>query len=122
MILQYNGLDLIFMVVSTIIQIPFLIWLYRDAESRGMDGTKWLFIGLCFGCVGCIVYLFVRDDNPPQSPSSNTSDGNQLTHFPSDTSITHVPPSSGTTFKCPNCNNLVYYNQDFCQHCGKQLR
>jgi hypothetical protein len=47
------------------------IWVYRDAESRGMDGTLWALgvvigglLGLIIGIVVLIVYVVVRSDHP----------------------------------------------------------
>jgi len=57
------GLFVLFIVVG--------IWVYRDAESRGMDGTLWALgvvigglLGLIIGIVVLIVYLVVRSDHP----------------------------------------------------------
>jgi TctA family transporter len=59
-------------VVSTIISIAVIIsvivvcivlavWVYRDANERGMDATIWLLIVLLTGIIGLIIYLIVRE-------------------------------------------------------------
>ncbi len=62
-------------VVWFIIGILLCIWVYRDAESRGMNGVMWLIIMLIAGIIGLIIYLLVRKDKttsqsaPPPPPS-----------------------------------------------------
>jgi len=61
-------------VVWFIISILICIWVYRDAEGRGMSGILWLIIILITGIVGLIIYLIVRKDKsaakgaPPPPP------------------------------------------------------
>jgi len=49
-------------VVWFIIAILLCIWVYRDAESRGMSGALWLIIVLIAGLIGLIIYLVVRKE------------------------------------------------------------
>ncbi|MEM2994701.1 MAG: PLDc N-terminal domain-containing protein [Candidatus Bathyarchaeia archaeon] len=57
----------------------FIVWLviailvYRDADSRGMNGILWFLIVLIFGIIGIIIYLIVRKEKqqpPPPPPPS----------------------------------------------------
>jgi hypothetical protein len=43
-----------------IVAILLGIWVYRDAESRGMGGALWLIIMLIAGIIGLIIYFVVR--------------------------------------------------------------
>lgn len=44
--------------------VYFGIWVYRNAEARGMeDRTIWLLLVLLTGIIGVIIYLFAK---PPQ--------------------------------------------------------
>jgi len=77
----------IFFIVTSIFMVGALIWVYRDARSRGMNATLWLIFILLGNVVGLIVYLVVRRDHsvvyaPPgkhprgtnqQTPSQNHS-------------------------------------------------
>ena len=62
-------------VCCIIILIPFIIliliavWVYRDAESRGMSGILWLLIVIFVPYfIGLIIYLIVRRDHPKRPP------------------------------------------------------
>ena len=42
--------------------IALLVWVYRDAQSRGMEyAIVWLIIVLVFGPLAAIVYVFARE-------------------------------------------------------------
>jgi hypothetical protein len=70
----FLGLFCLIPVVLFIIGILLCIWVYRDAESRGMNGVLWLIIVLIANIVGLIIYLIVRKDKttstgaPPPPP------------------------------------------------------
>jgi len=62
------GLGVLFIllpIIWFIIAILLCIWVYRDAESRGMNGALWLIIVLIAGIIGLIVYLVVRKEKKP---------------------------------------------------------
>ena len=58
-----------------IIGLVLCIWVYRDAEKRGMSGVMWLIVVLITSFIGLIIYLVVRKDKktgqagPPPPPS-----------------------------------------------------
>ncbi len=54
-------LPLILVAVFYIIAVIIAIWVYKDAKKRDMNAAVWLLIVLLTGCIGCIVYLVVRD-------------------------------------------------------------
>lgn len=74
--LGFGALGLICLVpiIWLVIAILLCIWVYRDAESRGMSGALWLIIVLVAGLLGFIIYLVVRKDKsqnkgaPPPPP------------------------------------------------------
>jgi hypothetical protein len=59
---------LIIPIVWFIVWILVAIWVYRDAESRGMSGVMWLLIVILLGLLGIIIYLVVRKDKAPSQP------------------------------------------------------
>ncbi|MHA2006785.1 MAG: hypothetical protein ACXABO_04560 [Promethearchaeota archaeon] len=60
----FAGIWLIFgilIAVFYIIAILIAVWVYKDAKKRDMNAAVWLLIVLLTGCIGCIIYLVVRD-------------------------------------------------------------
>ena len=43
-----------------IIGILICIWVYRDAQSRGMSGLLWALVTFFLSIIGLIIYLVVR--------------------------------------------------------------
>ena len=41
-----------------------IIWVYHDAQSRGMNAVLWLIVVLVGGIIGIIIYLIIRKDHP----------------------------------------------------------
>jgi TctA family transporter len=55
-------------IIYWVIAILLCIWVYKDAESRGMEGVLWLIVVLLTGIIGLIIYLVVRKEKPVQPP------------------------------------------------------
>lgn len=55
-------------VIWFIVAILLCIWVYRDAESRGMNGVLWLIVMLIAGIIGLIIYLVVRKEKKSEAP------------------------------------------------------
>lgn len=55
-------------IIYWVIAILLCIWVYRDAESRGMNGVLWLLVVLVAGLIGLIIYLVIRKEKPPTPP------------------------------------------------------
>jgi hypothetical protein len=90
-----------FMAVWFIIGVLLCVWVYRDAERRGMNGALWLIITLIAGIIGLIIYLIVRKEPPAPPPT---------------------PPSYlPVTRSCTNCGRGVPPDVKFCPHCGKPI-
>jgi len=83
------------------ISIFLCIWVYRDAQSRGMDGVLWLIIVLFANVVGLIVYLIVREEKRPE----------QLAR----------PSIKGQRWFCPNCGQEISQYANFCPNCGRPI-
>ena len=59
-----GGLMLLLIIVPIVIcliDLILAIWVYKDAKKRDMNAAVWLLIVLFFPCIGCIIYLVVRD-------------------------------------------------------------
>ena len=81
--------------------IAILVWVYRDAEKRGMNGVLWALVVFVGHIVGLVIYLIVRSDHPFRSPA------------PGGPSPTPAPPPS-----CRQCGKIVDKNHTFCPYCG----
>ncbi|MEM2146790.1 MAG: zinc-ribbon domain-containing protein [Candidatus Jordarchaeaceae archaeon] len=86
-------------IVWLIIGILLCIWVYRDAESRGMNGALWLIVVLISGIIGLIVYLVVRKEKVIPPP----------------------PPPPQVMRVCTNCGRGVPPDVKFCPYCGKPI-
>jgi hypothetical protein len=80
-----------------------LIWVYRDAEKRGMSGILWLLLVLIGNVIGLLIYAIVRSETPVRRRTEG---------------------AGGATGpeKCPGCGNSVATGHAFCPHCGKNLK
>jgi len=52
---------IIIVIVFYIVGILIAVWVYKDAKKRDMNAAVWLLIVLVTGCIGCIVYLVIRN-------------------------------------------------------------
>lgn len=43
-----------------LLNLLILVWVYRDARSRGENGALWIIITLIGGVIGLILWLIVR--------------------------------------------------------------
>ncbi len=93
------GASCLLPIFSLIIGIGIGVWVYRDAESRGMSGALWLIISFLLSIVGLIIYLIVRKDK--------VSTGSSAVRSP-------------TTRYCQYCGNSLPSNTKFCANCGRE--
>jgi uncharacterized membrane protein YhaH (DUF805 family) len=55
------GLFGVLMVAIFVLNIALLIWVARDAKSRGMDSAiLWMILVMLTGIIGLIIYVFTR--------------------------------------------------------------
>lgn len=52
---------IVLIIVFFVVGIALAVWVYKDAKKRDMNAAVWLLIVLVTGCIGCIIYLVVRD-------------------------------------------------------------
>jgi hypothetical protein len=75
-----------------------VVWVFRDAEKRGMSGILWGLLVFVGNFVGLLIYLIVRSDNLPAQMAAIA------------------------TTACPGCGKAVEQTFDFCPHCGNKMR
>jgi hypothetical protein len=83
-----------------------LIWVYRDAEKRGMSGILWLLLVLIGNVIGLLIYAIVRSETPVRRRAEGGGTGE-----------TCCP--SGT---CPGCGKPLSLGHAFCPYCGRALK
>ena len=81
-----------------LVGILILLWVYQDAESRGLSGALWAIIVFFLNIFGLILYLIVRESAPPGAPL-----GRRITRI------------------CPKCGQVLDEEAKFCPRCGKAL-
>ena len=74
-----------------------IVWVYRDAEKRGMSGALWALLVFVGSIIGLIIYLIIRNENLIKSNTAGTN-------------------------ACPGCEKIVSTEYVFCPHCGKRLQ
>jgi len=52
---------IITLIIFWVVAIGLAVWVYKDAKKRDMNAAVWLLIVLLSGCIGCIIYLIVRE-------------------------------------------------------------
>jgi len=60
----FGGMMLLLIILPIlwfVIGLLIAIWVYKDAKKRDMNAAVWLLIVLVTSCIGCIIYLVVRD-------------------------------------------------------------
>ena len=111
-----------------IIAILLIVWVYKDAESRGMNGALWMMIFLFSGPLGPIVYLIVRK---PKQTYQNYQNIDGYQSFNSQYSGQQSPQviykekeiiKEIVKVKCPYCGTLVEQGLDRCPQCGAPIR
>ena len=85
-------------VTLLILWIAVIVWVYRDAEQRGMNGVLWALLVFIGNLIGLLIYLIVRSDNVPAVQTAK---------------ITHP---------CPNCQKPLAPHFVFCPHCGTRIQ
>ncbi len=95
--------------------IAVLIWVYRDAERRKMNGVLWGLLVFIGNLVGLIIYLIVRTESRPAAGTSApivTAAAGPDAPAPA----LCCPPA------CPKCGKPADAKHAFCPFCGESLR
>ncbi|MBN2199440.1 MAG: zinc ribbon domain-containing protein [Candidatus Aminicenantes bacterium] len=92
----------------SILWLLLAVWVYKDAEGRGMNGLLWALLVFVGNLIGLIIYLIVRSERKAAETLGPAA-------------VKTVCPSCGADvsagFKfCPNCGKSV---QPTCPSCGK---
>jgi RNA polymerase subunit RPABC4/transcription elongation factor Spt4 len=83
-----------------------LIWVYRDAEKRGMSGILWLLLVLIGNVIGLLIFAIVRSETPVRRPAEGAAAG----------------PACCPTEACKGCGKPLGPGFEFCPYCGQGLK
>jgi len=84
-----------------------LIWVYRDAEKRGMSGILWLLLVLIGNVIGLLIFAIVRSETPVRRPAQGGA---------------AAGPACCPSETCPGCGKPLGPGFEFCPYCGKALK
>ena len=107
--------------VVLLIWIAVIIWVYRDAERRGMNGFLWALLVFIGHLVGLLIYLIVRTNGGSQQVTTSLQPCPKCTK---PVSLGYAfCPFCGTQMQavCPGCKKSIMSEWQICPHCGKKL-
>jgi predicted RNA-binding Zn-ribbon protein involved in translation (DUF1610 family) len=81
--------------------IAVIVWVYKDAEKRGMNGALWALLVFFLHLIGLLIFVLVRGDHPVRSGGPQAAP---------------APPA------CPKCGKPVDRYHSFCPACGERLQ
>ena len=113
----------LFSVLMLVFWIIVIIWVYRDAEKRGMNGVLWAILAFIGNLIGLLIYLIVRSDNPLIPEKSTEYYICSSCKKPINKGYKFCPHCGDTLEdNCPNCNKTVQEEWKTCPHCGQNLK
>lgn len=107
-----------FSLLFFIIWIVVIVWVYKDAEQRRMNGVLWALLVLIGNLIGLLIYLIVRQDHPLPAAGKTTATTPAVTP-PVKPAVT---PEAKPGQSCPSCQKSVEKDFAYCPHCGKTLQ
>ncbi len=106
-----------------IIWIFVIVWVYRDAERRGMNGVLWALLVLIGNIIGLLIYLIVRSDSIPALKAGHETQECPSCQKQVDASFVFCPYCAARLHAvCPECGKPTEENWKACPHCGKKLK
>ena len=115
--------DSFFSLALVVIWIFVIVWVYRDAERRGMNGLLWALLVLIGNIIGLLIYLIVRSDGIPSFKEGAATQACPSCQKEVDTSFVFCPYCAARLQSvCPKCGKPTEENWQVCPHCGKKLK
>ncbi len=108
----FDGFCCLFYFFMIVFWIVIAIWVYGDAERRGMSGILWAVLIFLFGVIAAIIYLLIRRDK--------TRDVYRPTYYDS----YWEQPQGGPPPPGPRLTRPVRYappQARYCPNCGRRL-
>ena len=116
----------LFSLFMLVIWILVIVWVYRDAERRGMNGVLWALLVFIGNLIGLIIYLIIRSDReevPKEDVEGRAVQPCPNCQKPVETGFAFCP-HCGAKLRggCPKCGELIEENWKLCPLCGEQLK
>jgi hypothetical protein len=112
--------------VMLIIWIFVIIWVYKDAERRGMNGILWALLVFIGNLIGLLIYLIVRSDTTLGKEEKREIKAPQPCPQCGEPVADHFVycPHCGTRLQplCPKCGKPVEESWRVCPNCGEKLK
>ncbi len=77
--------------------VAVIIWIYRDAENRGMNGLLWALLVFIGNLIALIVYLIIRSESNKERSTQNK-------------------------MICPDCEKSIADQYAYCPYCGASVK
>ena len=120
--IQYTTLSLLGLALL-VVWIFLIIWVYRDAERRGMNGLLWALLVFIGHVVGFIIYLIIRSDSVPAVSKEEKTEPCPKCEKPVEVGFTFCPHCGAKLHSaCPKCKKPVEEEWSVCPHCGTKLK
>lgn len=126
-----------FAVAAVVVFVLVALWMYRDAESRGMSAGLWvvvlvlasLFFNFVGGFVVLIIYLIVRSEHPVGGYPAGYAPPPGYYPYPQAQPTAPPPPPAGVAGmagsdlprNCRNCGAPLNPGAAFCAYCGAKI-
>jgi hypothetical protein len=124
------GLGGLLVVLLLAFTVWVLFWVYKDAESRGLQGILWVLLVFFLHLLGLVIYLLVRSGHPvktaapapgPTAPVPPSSTAPTAPPVPPAPFAPQPPPVPSVTPSCAKCGKPVHSGWVACPHCGEKL-
>ncbi len=109
--------------LMSLLWILLAVWVYSDAERRGMSGILWALLVFVGNVVGLVIYLIVRSGAAMPGPVMTTpSSVCPACKTPVQADF-NICPNCGENLKqtCPKCHKSVQADWKLCPYCGEPL-
>jgi hypothetical protein len=89
-----------FALAALALWVAVIVWVYKDAEKRGMSGALWALLVFFLHLLGLLIFVIIRSEHPVRSGGG-------------------TPPA---TPACPKCGKAIDRHHAFCPACGERLQ
>lgn len=108
------------------VAIWILVWVYKDAQSRGMNGALWAILVFFLHLIGLVVFLLVRSGYPVRKPESAQAAPAAPTPPPAPTApappaAPPAQPAPPSPPDCAKCGQPLQKSWVACPHCGEKV-